>query len=176
MSERGFFYSYPSDIRLAFNSAVRYTQSVMKNGLAAFVVKAVAVTILASQGAWADQIQCWPAETRDTRSPFMTAQVLPHHQIADVRFYQNDAWATMNVAGEINGKRVNYKNSPYPGYMEYRDGIWLYLPVDLSSQNLAATARLAKLNDKNANAYVIVRDVNTREYRGIHLICYSDIY
>jgi hypothetical protein len=155
---------------------MRYIKFIMKNGLAASVVKTVAVTVLASQGAWADQLQCWPAETRDTHSPLMTAEVLPDHKIADVRFNRNDNGATPNVSGEIHGKQVKYQNSPYPDYMEYRDGIWLYLPADLSSQNLAATARLAHLNNKNSNAYLVVRNRMSGEYRGIHLICYSDIY
>lgn len=130
---------------------------------------------LLCQCALADQLQCWRAEAPGTKVPFMTAEVLPELKIADVRFYQNTRWEALNVPGQIRGKIVRSHNSPYPNYVEYRDGIWLFLPKDLSSQNLAATARLAELNNKNSNAYLIVLN-QEGEPRGIHMVCYSDIY
>jgi hypothetical protein len=105
----------------------------------------------------------------------MSAEVLPQLKIADIRFYKNANWASMNIPGEIRGKEVKNRHSPYPNYVEYRDGIWLFLPKDLSSQNLATTARLAELNNKNSNAYLVVLN-QEGEPRGIHLVCYSDIY
>lgn len=132
-------------------------------------------TLILSSSSFADQIQCWRADERDSRSPLMTAEVLPKNTLADVRFYKNEGWAAMNVPGEVRGKVVTNKNSPYPGSVEYHDRIWLFLPQDLSSQNLAATARQAELNNKNSNAYLVVSN-SDGEPRGVHLVCYSDIY
>jgi hypothetical protein len=141
----------------------------------AFTAMALA-TLIMSSAASADQIQCWRTDDLDLRSsPIMTADVLPKNTIGDVRFYKNESWAAMNVPGEVHGKVITNKNSPYPGFVEYREGIWLFLPKDLSSQNLAATARLAELNNRNSNAYLIVSNTDG-EPRSVHLVCYSDIY
>lgn len=137
-------------------------------------------TLIISSAASADQIQCWKATATDLRtSPLVAAEVFPKNTIGDVRFNQNDSSEAMNVPEtverEVHGKVITNKNSPYPGFVEYKEGFWLFLPKDLSSQNLAATARLAELNNKNSNAYLVVSNADG-EPVGIHLICFSDIY
>ncbi len=127
------------------------------------------------QNAHAGQIQCWKAEAREKDSSFMAAEILPGNTVGNLQFFWNENWAALNVAGAIRGKVVTLKSGSFISYIENQRRFQLLLPQDLSSQNLAATARLAVLNGKNSNAYFAYHSQNS-EPKGLYLICYSDIY